>query len=99
MSFTSLKPINSVSLSFKEHKKTNLPILVSYNPYSKSGLAQIAKFAGKVHGVVVQIKYLASLGIKSFPSTLSKETITVVDSMSLYSISASARALSLLGDQ
>ena len=52
---TSSKPNSAASFSFKHDKKTNVPLFVSYTPYSNLAFKQIAKLAGIVQGVVVQI--------------------------------------------
>ncbi len=72
-----VKPNFSDILSFNEIKKTNFPKFVSKRPYSKFGCAQIARFAGSVHGVVVQIMNLASFGTMPFPSFTLKATYIV----------------------
>ena len=52
-------------------------------------------FPGNVHGVVVQItKYVSLSSNNPFPSITGNFTYTVSESTSLYSISASANAVS-----
>ena len=56
-------------------------------------------FPGNVHGVVVHITNLSPFKTVSFPSTTVNGTKIDGSFLSLYSISASASAVSLLGDQ
>ena len=92
-------PNFSHSESTNSSKTISLPFSLCTKAYAKSLFKQIAKFAGIVQGVVVQITNDVSVSKTPFPSFTANFTKIVGLFTSLYSISASARAVSLDGDQ
>ena len=79
----SFKPKVLESSSSNFFKNTRLPLSVLNNPYSNSGFKQIAKLAGKVQGVVVQItKYESPSSLNPLPSVTLNLTKMVLASTS-----------------
>ena len=73
---------------------TNFSLFASTTAYINSLSTVIPMLPGNVHGVVVQITIDVSFVITPFPSTTGNFTNIDVALLSLYSISASANAVS-----
>ena len=95
------KPKSAANFSASGSATTNVLPFAETAAYSTSGWTVMPKFAGSVHGVVVQITISAPLKESALLAASSSLNATQIEgeTWSLYSISASAKAVAQGIDQ